>query len=141
MAKELTVVTGTVGQDSHVIGIKLLSRFLVEEGFKVVELGGLTPPEEFIRAAQETAADAILISSLYGMAEFDLVDFGSKCEEVGLKDVLLYLGGNLAVGRHDFKDDERKFKLMGFDRVYPPEVDLAAVVTDLRNDLKDKGKT
>jgi methylaspartate mutase S subunit len=141
MAKELTVVTGTVGQDSHVIGIKLLSRFLTEEGFKVIELGGLTPPEEFIKAAQETAADAILISSLYGMAEFDLVDFKSKCEEAGLKDVLLYLGGNLAVGRHDFKDDERKFKAMGFDRVYPPEVDLAAVIADLRNDLKDKGKT
>ena len=140
MAKDLTVVTGTVGQDSHVIGIKLLSRFLMEEGFKVVELGGLTPPEEFIKAAQETAADAILVSSLYGMAELDLVDFKSNCEEAGLKDVTLYLGGNLAVGRHDFKDDERKFKAMGFDRVYPPEVDMAVVVTDLRNDLKDKGK-
>ena len=141
MAKELTVVTGTVGQDSHVIGIKFLSRFLMEEGFKVIELGGLTPPEEFIKAAQETAADAILISSLYGMAELDLLDFKSKCVEAGLKDVLLYLGGNMAVGRHDFKDDERKFKAMGFDKVYPPEVDLAVVITDLRNDLKDKGKT
>jgi methylaspartate mutase S subunit len=141
MIKEIKVVTGTVGEDSHVIGIKLLSRFLIEEGFKVIELGGLTPPDEFIKAAQETAADAILISSLYGMAEFDLADFKSKCEEAGLKDVILYLGGNLAVGRHDFKDDERKFKAMGFDRVYPPEVDLSVVVNDLRNDLKDRNKT
>jgi len=140
MAKEATLVTGTVGQDSHVIGIKLLSRFLTEEGFKVVELGGLTPPEEFIKAAQETAADAILVSSLYGMAELDLADFKSKCVEAGLEDVLLYLGGNLAVGRHDFGDDERKFKEMGFDRVYPPEVDMGVVVTDLRHDLKEKGK-
>jgi methylmalonyl-CoA mutase cobalamin-binding subunit len=29
---------------------------------------------------------------------------------------------------------------MGFDRVYPPDVDLEIVVTDLRNDLKEKGK-
>jgi len=140
MAKEIKIVTGTVGEDSHVIGIKLLSRFLLEEGFKVIELGGLTPANEFINAAQETAADAILISSLYGMAEFDLVDFKSKCKEAGLGDVILYLGGNLAVGRHDFKDDERKFKALGFDRVYPPEVDLAVVVNDLRSDLKYKGK-
>jgi len=140
MPKEITVVTGTVGQDSHVIGIKILSRFLKEEGFKVVELGGLTPPEEFIKAAQETAADAILISSLYGMAELDLIGFKDKCIESGLGEVLLYLGGNLAVGRHDFKEDEQKFKAMGFDRVYPPEVDLAVVITDLRNDLKEKGK-
>ena len=140
MTKEITVVTGTVGQDSHVIGIKILSRFLMQEGFKVIELGGLTPPEEFIKVAQETAADAILVSSLYGMAEFDLVGFRDKCIEAGLSDVVLYLGGNLAVGRHDFKDDEQKFKAMGFDRVYPSDVDLAAVVADLRNDLKGKGK-
>ena len=140
MTKEITVVTGTVGQDSHVIGIKILSRFLMQEGFKVIELGGLTPPEEFIKVAQETAADAILVSSLYGMAEFDLGGFRDKCVEAGLGDVLLYLGGNLAVGRHNFKDDEQKFKAMGFDRVYPPDVELAAVVADLRNDLKEKGK-
>jgi methylaspartate mutase S subunit len=138
MEKKITVITGTVGQDSHVIGIKILSRFLRDEGFNVVELGGLTPPEDFIKVALETAADAILISSLYGMAEFDLVGFKEKCVEAGLEDVLLYLGGNLAVGRHDFKDDEEKFKTMGFDRVYPPEVDLATVLSDLKKDLEAK---
>ena len=141
MVKKATVVTGTVGQDSHVIGIKLLSRYLMENGFNVVELGGLTPPEEFIKAAQETAADAILISSLYGMAEIDLTGFKEKCNEAGLGDVILYLGGNLAVGRHDFKEDEQKFKAMGFDRVYPGEVDMAAVVSDLKKDLKGKSKS
>jgi methylaspartate mutase S subunit len=140
MAQNATLVTGTIGQDSHVIGIKLLSRYLAERGYHVVELGGLTPAEEFIKAAQETAADAILISSLYGMAELDLAGFKEKCTESGLGDVLLYLGGNLAVGRHDFADDERRFKAMGFDRVYPPEVDMAVVAADLQNDLKAKKK-
>ena len=139
MEKKRTIVTGTAGQDSHVIGIKILSRFLKDEGFNVIELGGLTPPEDFIKAAQETAADAILVSSLYGMAEIDLVGFKEKCIEAGLGDVLLYLGGNLAVGRHDFKDDEEKFRIMGFDRVYPPEVDLATVVSDLKKDLEARG--
>jgi methylaspartate mutase S subunit len=138
--KNSTVITGTIGQDSHVVGIKILSRYLKDEGFKVVELGCLTPPEEFIKAAQETAADAILISSLYGMAEQDLMGFKDKCVEAGLGNVILYLGGNLAVGRHDLKDDERKFKAMGFDRVYPGEVDLAAVVSALENDLREKAK-
>jgi methylaspartate mutase S subunit len=140
MAKQITLITGTVGQDSHVIGIKLLSRALREAGFKTIELGGLTPSEEFIQAAQESAADGIMISSLYGMAELDLEGFKDKCVEAGLGDVLLYLGGNLAVGRHDFKDDERKFKAMGFDRVYPPEVDFSIVIVDLKSDLKAKGK-
>ena len=129
-----TLVTGTVGQDAHVIGVKILSRFLKDNGYNVVELGGLTSPEEFIQAAQETAADAILVSSLYGMAEYDLTGFKDKCLEAGLENVLLYLGGNLAVGRHDFQDDEKKFKAMGFNRVYPSEIDLDIVLADLKND-------
>jgi methylaspartate mutase S subunit len=136
----INIVTGTVGHDSHVIGIKILSRVLREAGFQVTELNALTPPEEFIKAAQETAADVIMISSLYGMAELDLAGFKEKCIEAGLKDVLLYLGGNLAVGKHDFKEDEHKFKEMGFDRVYPPHVNLRSVLEDLRDDLKKKGK-
>lgn len=140
MEKTATIVTGTIGQDSHVIGVKLLSRALREAGFKTIELGGLTPAEEFIQAAQESAADGIMVSSLYGMAEMDLDGFKDKCVEAGLGDVLLYLGGNLAVGRHDFKDDERKFKEMGFDRVYPPEVDFSTVIEDLKRDLKARKK-
>lgn len=138
--KRPTVLTGTVGMDAHVIGTKIISRALREEGFKVIELGILTPPEEFIQAAIETNADAMLMSSLYGMAELDLRGFKEKCIEAGLDDVLLYLGGILGVGRHDFAEDEKKFKAMGFDRVYPPEADIKAAIEDLKADLKAKGK-
>ncbi|MCR4419106.1 MAG: methylaspartate mutase subunit S [Clostridia bacterium] len=135
-----TVVTGTVGVDAHVIGTKILSRALREAGFNVVELGAQTPPEEFIKAAQETDADAILMSSLYGMAELDLQGFKEKCIEAGLEDVILYIGGILGISRHDFKEDEEKFKKLGFDRVYPPDVDIQAAIEDLRRDLKARGK-
>ena len=138
MNKSYTVVTGTVGMDAHCIGTKVLSRALREAGFKVIELGVLTPPEEFIQAAQETGADAILMSSLYGMAEFDLRGFKEKCLEAGIGDVLLYIGGLLGVKRHDFAEDEVKFKNLGFDRVYPPEAELQAAIRDLRGDLERK---
>jgi methylaspartate mutase S subunit len=140
MTEKATVITGTIGQDAHVIGTKILSRAFRDAGFNVVELGCLTPPDEFIQAAQETDADAILISSLYGMAEMDLQGFKDKCREAGLDDVLLYIGGILAVSRHDFKEDEKKFKNLGFDRVYPPEADINTAIEDLRNDLKARGK-
>jgi len=138
--KQPTIITGTVGMDAHVIGTKILSRAFREAGFNVVELGIMTPPEEFIQVAVETNADAILMSSLYGMAELDLRGFKEKCVEAGLNDVLLYIGGILGVGKHDFKDDEVKFKALGFDRVYPPEADLKAAMADLWGDLKAKGK-
>ena len=129
------VITGTVGVDAHVIGTKVISRALREAGFKVVELGAQTPPEEFIMAAQETAADAMMISSLYGMAEMDLEGFRDKCTEAGLGSILLYVGGILGVSRRDFVTDEAKFKAMGFDRVYPPEADIRAAIEDLKGDL------
>jgi methylaspartate mutase S subunit len=136
-----TIITGTVGVDAHVIGTKIISRALRDTGiFNVVELGAQTPPEEFIKVAQETDADAILMSSLYGMAEFDLQGFKEKCLEAGLDNLLLYLGGILGVSKHDFKEDEIKFKKMGFDRVYPPEADIIAAIEDLKEDLKAKGK-
>ena len=139
MQKEkVTIITGTVGQDSHTIGVSFLSLFLKEHGFNVVELRGLTPPEDFIDAAKETDAAAILISSLYGMGEMDLKGFKEKCIETGLADVLLYVGGYLKIGRHDWKEDETRFKDLQFDRVYPPEVDLENVLKDLTEDLREK---
>ncbi len=124
--------------DAHVIGTKVLSRAFREAGFHVIELGMQTPPEEFIKVAQETNADAILMSSLYGMAEFDLRGFKEKCLEAGLENVILYIGGLLGVTRHDFAEDVVKFKELGFDRVYPPEVDLKSAIEDLRGDLKER---
>lgn len=135
-----TVITGTVGRDAHVIGTKILSHALRDAGFNVVELGILTPPEEFIKAAVENKAAAILMSSLYGMGENDVQGFKENCLKAGLKDVLLYIGGNLGVGKHEFRDDELKFKKLGFDRVYPPASDVKTAIADLWADLKARGK-
>jgi methylaspartate mutase S subunit len=140
MKKQATVITGTVGMDAHVIGTKILSRALRDAGFNVVELGMQVPPEEFIEVAKETKADAILMTSLYGMAELDLRGFKEKCQKAGLKDLILYIGGVLSVGRQDFKEVEQKFKKLGFERVYPPEANLETVIQDLSSDLRAKGK-
>lgn len=140
MAQPSMIITGTLGNDAHIIGTKILSRALREAGFRVTALGAYTQPEDFIKAAQETKADAILISSLYGMAEFDLKGFKEKKMEAGLGEVLMYIGGNLVIGRHDYKETETTFKNLGFDRVYPPDADLDAAIADLRNDLKARGR-
>lgn len=135
-----TVVTGTIGVDSHVIGTKLISRVLKEDGFKVVALGAQNSPEEFIKAALETDADAMLISSLYGMAEQDCQGFRDKCNEAGLGDIILSIGGILGVGKHDFEEDEAKFRAMGFDHVYPPDSPIEGSIADLCKDLEAKGR-
>ena len=133
------VVTGSVGVDAHVIGTKMISKVLRDNGFKVAAMSAQTSPEEFIKAAQETAAAAIMITSLYGMAEQDLQGFREKCTEAGLGDIILMIGGNLGVGKHDYLDDEVKFKKLGFDHVYPPGAPIEGSILDLCSDLIAKG--
>ena len=141
MEKQITVITGTVGWDAHVIGTKILSRTLRTAGLKVIELGIKTPPEDFINAAKESDADVIMVSSMYGMGEFDLKGFKEKCVEAGLDNILLYVGGMLGLEKQDFKEVEKKYKELGFDRVYPQEVDLNMVIMDLQNDIKERLKS
>jgi len=90
---------------------------------------------EFIDAAIETGADAILVSSIYGHGEIDCMGFRDRCVERGLAEILLYVGGNLIVGKRDFSAIEVLFKGMGFDRVFRPSVDLSMVAELLKGDI------
>src|SRR5262245_15896426 len=112
-ARPKTLVTGVIGSDTHIVGNRILSMALEKAGFKVVALGALTPAADFVKAAVETAADAILVSSLYGQGELDCRGFRDLCIEAGLDDVLLYVGGNLIVGKHPWPQVERIFLDMG----------------------------
>ena len=66
-----TIVTGVIGADVHAVGNKILTYALEQAGFNVVNLGVMVAQEEYIEAAIETKADAILVSSLYGHGEID----------------------------------------------------------------------
>lgn len=130
-----TLVMGVIGADVHAVGNKILEFAFEEAGFKVVNLGVMVSQEEFIKAAIETDANAIIVSSLYGHGEMDCRGLREKCDEAGLEDVPLYVGGNLVVGKMPFEEVEVKFKNMGYKRVYAPgtlpEVTIRDLVTDL----------
>jgi methylaspartate mutase sigma subunit len=130
-----TVVIGTIGSDAHVTGQFVLARALEDANFKVVRLGACVPQDEFIEAATETGADAILISSLYGMGFFDCEGLREKCIEAGLKDILLYIGGQLGTNREEWNEVEKRFKGIGFDRVYSPATRPKQLIVDLTGDL------
>ena len=118
--QDVTLVTGVIGSDTHIVGNRILSMALEEAGFSIVTLGALTPADEFIKAAIETAADGIMVSSLYGQGELDCRGFRDLCIEAGLEDILLYVGGNLVVGKTPWEVVEKRFLDMGFDRAFPP---------------------
>jgi methylaspartate mutase sigma subunit len=130
-----TIVLGVIGADVHAVGNKILEHAFTLAGFNVINLGVMVSQEEFINAAIETAADAILVSSLYGHGEIDCRGLREKCNESGLNKIPLYVGGNLVVGKTPFKEVERKFIEMGFNRVYPPGTLPDVAIADLKQDL------
>lgn len=129
--KKRVIVTGVIGADVHAVGNKILAYALEEAGFHVVNLGVMVSQEEYIEAALETNADAILVSSLYGHGEIDCNGLRDKCDEAGLKDIILLAGGNIVVGKQDFKEVEKRFMDMGFTKVYPPGTQLETTIEDL----------
>jgi methylaspartate mutase sigma subunit len=135
------IVTGVIGSDTHIVGNRILSMALEKAGYKVVALGALTPASDFVKAAVETNADAILVSSLYGQGELDCRGFRDLCIEAGLERILLYVGGNLVVGKQMWADVEKRFVEMGFDRAAPPGTRVETVLGWLADDLATRKRS
>ena len=140
MKEKKKIVTGVIGYDIHYGGNIILQYALREAGFEVISLGTQVSQKDFISAAIEASADAILVTSLYGLAETDCQGFGNACREAGLN-IPLYIGGNLLVGaeqldKNKWPETERKFKDIGFTRVYSADVPLETAIEDLKEDLR-----
>lgn len=135
-----TVVLGVIGEDVHIVGARILEYALSDAGFNVVSLGAQVGQEEFLDAAIETNADAILISSFSGHAELLVSGFKEKYLEAGLRNVKLYIGGYLILEEKPWEEISKKYVEMGFHRVYPPGTTPTCVIEDLRRDLADLRK-
>jgi methylaspartate mutase sigma subunit len=130
------VVTGVIGDDVHVIGIRIMEYALRHSGFTVHSLGPLASPKEFIDAAIETAADALFVSSLNGHAELHLPGLRGACIEAGIGDILIYAGGQLTIRQPEWEGVQRHFvEEIRLDRVYPPGTNPDVPIADLASDI------
>ncbi len=132
---QYTIVLGVIGADCHAVGNKILQMIFRNAGFNVVNLGVMVSQDEYIDAAIETGAKAILVSSLYGHGEIDCQGFRERCIERGLENIVLYVGGNLVVGKNDRDTVISKFQNMGFDRVFLSDSSLDEEARLLQEDI------
>ena len=136
--KKKVIVIGVIGADVHAVGNKILYHAFTEAGFDVVNLGVMVSQEEYIAAAIESNADAIVISSLYGQGELDCRGMREKCREAGLGEIPLLVGGNIVIGKQSFEEVEQRFLAMGFDRAFPPGTDPQVTIQALHEILDEK---
>lgn len=129
------IVIGVIGDDIHVVGNRIMQFALEESGFQVFNLRTRNRPEHFCQAALETNAHAVLVSSLNGEGEYWCDDFRRRFDDVGLKDIVLYVGGNVVVGKRPMDEVVALFRGYGFDRVYHQQPDIEVAIAHLTEDL------
>lgn len=135
MSKKLkhTILLGGLGGDSHSVGISILRRALVANGFRVLFLGIQNRIESFFLFAPD--ANAVLVSNLDGHALHYLRQFSDLKRSPMSIETRWYIGGNLTIG--DGFGYEKRFLDMGFDRAFVKFVDIELVLGLLKQDLSD----
>lgn len=94
-----TVVLGTVYQDVHSIGKDLARTLLENYGYRVIDLGAMTPLQLFIDAAKENQACAIGMSALLVQTSNHMITVAKMEEEQGLN-IPILIGGAAVSPRH-----------------------------------------
>lgn len=130
------VIIGVIGDDIHIVGNRIMHLALEESGFEVFNLRTRNRPEHFCQAALEVNAHAVFVSSLNGEGEYWCADFRRHFTSVGLGNILLYVGGNIVVGKRDQDVVDTLFRSYGFDRVYHQKPDIRIAIADLQEDIK-----
>ncbi|HOW69390.1 MAG TPA: methylaspartate mutase subunit E, partial [Phycisphaerae bacterium] len=126
-----TIVLGGIGGDSHSVGLIILNRALVAQGYQVHFLGIQNRIEDFFSWAD--GCDLVMISNMDGHAKHYLRGFSGLLQQYAGHRPLWYLGGNLSVG--DARDGASEFLQMGFDRVFSEFTDVQTVIKIVKKDL------
>ena len=95
-----TIVLGTVHQDVHSIGKDLAKTLFENYGYRVIDLGVMTPLQAYIDAAREHQATAIGMSALLVQTSNHMLTVSRMMLEQGLAHVPVLVGGAPVNWRH-----------------------------------------
>ncbi|MCL6450184.1 MAG: cobalamin-dependent protein [Acetobacteraceae bacterium] len=105
-SRPFTVVAATAGQDEHSVGLREILDVkhggLERYGFGIHYLGTSVPVDRLVDAAEETGADAILISTVLshaGVHRLAMRRLHQACVERGLRERLLLVAGGPQVSQ------------------------------------------
>ena len=89
------VVIGTVKGDIHGIAKSIVSKLLIAEGFKVVDLGIDVPADRFVAAVKEKSPNILALSALMTTPAMEMKLVVDMLSRVGLRDKVRVLVGGL----------------------------------------------
>jgi 5-methyltetrahydrofolate--homocysteine methyltransferase len=95
-----TIVIGTVYQDVHSIGKDLAKTLFENYGYRVIDLGVMTPLQSYIDSAKEHNASAIGMSALLVQTSNHMITVSKMMKEQGLESLPVLIGGAPVNDRH-----------------------------------------
>ena len=135
MIKNNRLVIGVIGNDIHIVANRVMARGLRMAGYQVCNLGVSNLPEDFVFSAIEYEADVVIVSTINGEGEDWAIGLPDAFSKAGCGNVILYIGGNLALGEKPKDEIEARFLDFGFNRAYHRPDHLDILLDDLSKDL------
>jgi len=107
-------VVGKLGLDGHDNGLRIISKWLMDNGYEVIYAGLYNSTKRMVQIALEENADAVGISFLGGGHLFYADQLVKELRTNEMGDVKIVLGGVIPA------DDVRELKSMGVHTVFTP---------------------
>lgn len=99
-----TIVIGTVKGDLHDIGKNLVGMMLESSGYKVIDLGVDTAPEDFVAAVKEHNAQVVGLSALLTTTMLSMKETIETFKTSGIRDQVKVLVGGAPISQ-SFADE------------------------------------
>ena len=107
-------IVGKIGLDSHDNGLRIVSKWLMDNGYEVIYAGLYNSPKRIVQMAVEENVDAIGISFLGGEHLFYTDQLIKEMRQNNMSNVKVIIGGVIP------PDDVKKLKSLGVEAVFTP---------------------
>lgn len=107
-------IVGKIGLDSHDNGLRIVSKWLMDNGYEVIYAGLYNSPKRIVQMVIEENVDAIGISFLGGEHLFYTDQLIKEMQQNNMSHVKVIIGGVIP------PDDVKQLKSLGVDAVFTP---------------------
>ncbi|MDJ0269289.1 MAG: cobalamin-dependent protein [Aigarchaeota archaeon] len=119
------VLLAKLGVDIHDVGIRMVARYLRDNGVEIIFLG-YALPETIVRVAIDEDVDVIGISSMQGMHHVRVPEVLELLKREGA-DIPVIVGGIIPPNEAEW------LKQLGVKEVFPPGSQLSRILSTIRS--------
>ncbi len=127
------ILLAKIGLDSHDNGLRIIARWLMEDGYEVIYAGVYNSPEGVVKMAIEEHVRAIGVSFLGGGHLFYTGRLLQLMKENKVSEVALFAGGVIP------PRDVERMKAMGVAAVFTPGSQRSAILERIGELLQKDG--